>query len=421
MKFKKCSILIITLCLLCLPKSVFAEDIATGAISCPPENINVSVCDSGECDVQDLGEFLRELSNINSSCYINKVNINIKNGYYIVNYDYISDFNNITIKGEDKNKTTLVFDEVLEIYGMRNVTLNNVEIDAKNSKIGVLFDFIDKARVDNVVVNDASQFGVFNDRCDYADSPSPSLPNALEDEPIAAHIAYYRNLVEITNSDISNNNCGIFDGCVRLPGAVGQNNSDASSYNLPEIVDFSELKIEPYASTIGREMVEYPYDTTVISNSKISCAVAYGMDDYYIPPSIYVDASNTWTEKPVYGDNVIESGVGRVIVDLEEEKSVTLKSKDQLELNSVFPDVSDLEWTVEDETIAMVKDGKIVPLKVGKTVLSATNGGVNYRINLIVDNSLLNNPKTFNISYVLVLLIVCGLFGSMIYKKHYSK
>ncbi len=179
--------------------------------------------------------------------------------------------------------------------------------------------------------------------------------------------------------------------------------------------------MEPYASTIGREMVEYPYDTTVISNSKISCAVAYGMDDYYIPPSIYVDASNTWTEKPVYGDNVIESGVGRVIVDLEEEKSVTLKSKDQLELNSVFPDVSDLEWTVEDETIAMVKDGKIVPLKVGKTVLSATNGGVNYRINLIVDNSLLNNPKTFNISYVLVLLIVCGLFGSMIYKKHYSK
>lgn len=109
------------------------------------------------------------------------------------------------------------------------------------------------------------------------------------------------------------------------------------------------------------------------------------------------------------------------IVDLEEEKSVTLKSKDQLELNSVFPDVSDLEWTVEDETIAMVKDGKIVPLKVGKTVLNASNGSVNYRINLVVDNSLLSNPNTFNISYVLVILIVCGLFGSIIYKRHYSK
>lgn len=255
-----------------------------------------------------------------------------------------------------------------------------------------LFEEVDNVKVNNTVINGANSFGVYNNRCDLG-----------QEAPIDRSISY-RNLVEINNSDISNNTCGVLDGCFE---------------EVEPLYDSVVSSFESYAST-SRSMIEYEYDTTVINNSKLGCAIAYGELYRNYPPSIYIKSNNTWTEKPVYDENIVELADGRVVVEFEEERSVSLKNKNQLEINSIFENSSEFDWVVEDETIAKVKDGKIIPLKVGKTILTATNGSINYRVNLVVTNDLLNNPKTLNIGYILVAVIVFGVFGSLIYKKQKS-
>lgn len=410
MNYKKIWASIFILCVFCFPLNVFALE-----IDCSVKNMNVSVCDSG-CDYSDLGELFDDIDTYTDDCDLNSLTINIGEGYYPVSFNSIGYVDNLTIKGADKNKTTLGFDEhfrvtsttnasisdlkinsndeyySFKVRNSKNVNLNNLIIDAKNSEVGILFEEVDNVKVNNTVINGANSFGVYNNRCE---------PNTV---PSTEREIIYRNLVEINNSDISNNTCGVLDGCFE---------------EVEPLYDSVVSSFESYAST-SRSMIEYEYDTTVINNSKLGCAIAYGELYRNYPPSIYIKSNNTWTEIPVYDENIVELADGRVVVEFEEERSVSLKNKNQLEINSIFENSSEFDWVVEDETIAKVKDGKIIPLKVGKTILTATNGSINYRVNLVVTNDLLNNPKTLNIGYILVAVIVFGVFGSLIYKKQKS-
>lgn len=420
MNYKKLWISLFTLCLFCFPLNVFAkEPIADAGFSCTTRNISVSVCNSAECDASDLENVFSSLMSYRNSCSIDNLTINIGEGYYYVDYFDMWDIDKLTIKGSGKEKTVIRTDSVseyyrindvkisdltlkrddgsrvFEVYDSGDVYLSNLLVDARNTDIGIELSHNDTVKTNGVVVRNAKVFGIYNNRC-------MRYPTSSENNQFFYSGSVQKKILTIENSDISNNSCGVLDGCLEL-----------------ETDQAIEQAFEPVAKD---RMLTYDYDTTVISKSKIACAVAYGRDYEYDPPSIYIKSNNTWIEKPIYGENVIEAYDGRVIVDLEEDKTISLSKKDNLVIESIFDDVdSDIEWVVEDERIAKVENGKIIPLKVGKTILTATNGSINYKINLVVTNNLLNNPNTLNISYILIVLLVSGVIGRIIYKKNYSK
>lgn len=424
---KEYLILVITLCLFFSPMNVFAEEKLAEDIACNTKSIDVTVCDTG-CDYDDIGVLLEEVDNYTDRCNLNDLIINIKSGTYEVHYNHIKYIDNLIINGDDKNSTSVIFDNyfeiisatsvsisnlkisvlngdaVLGVFDSKTLSLDNLLINATNTETGIYLNSIDQAKIDNVLVNGASLFGVYNNSC-YRQINSPKAG----DFPPSS----YSNMLYINNSDISDNKCSVFDGCYQKNKSARK----VSKYdNIPPIYDFT---VDP---SIEKNMVTYETDTTIISNSKLSCAVAHGINDsYYLPPSIYVMSNNTWSNKPVYDDNVIEIGDGRVIVDFEEDKIISINAIDLIDINSVFPETSGLEWSAEDDTIAKIENGRIVPLKVGNTVLKAANGRVNYRINLIVNDNLIDNPNTLNIGYVLIILVSIGVFGGFVYIKSYSK
>lgn len=403
MKFKKYYFILILLCLFVFPKNVFA--------TCMPSNVFISVCDSNECDFNDLEEAYNSLDKYYDDCGISNLTINIGEGNYYINSFSLWNIDSLTINGDSKEGTVIRVNDYFGIgdmydiqisdltlksdnsyYALRindsnTISLNNLLIDARNADFGLYLGYNDVTKVNGLVVRNAREFGIYNNQC---------IGPPTSDEPSASKMDVRKNILNVNNSDVSNNRCSILDGCDPTERAF----------------EFANQK----------SMLTYDYNTTTVSNSKLSCAVAYGNDYYYSPPSIYIKSNNTWVEKPIYGENVVEEYDGRVIVDLEEDKTISLSKKDDLVIESIFDEsASDIEWVVEDEAIAKVENGKIIPLKVGKTVLTASNGGVNYRINLVVTSDLLNNPKTLNIGYILIVLLVSGVIGRILYKKNYSK
>lgn len=160
MNYKKIWASIFTLCVFCFPLNVFAEELVAGEINCSVKNKSVSVCDSG-CEYSDLGELFDDIDTYTDDCDLNSLTINIGEGYYPVSFNSIGYVDNLTIKGADKNKTTLGFDEhfrvtsttnasisdlkinsndeyySFKVRNSKNVNLNNLIIDAKNSEIGI--------------------------------------------------------------------------------------------------------------------------------------------------------------------------------------------------------------------------------------------------------------------------------------------
>ncbi len=104
MNYKKIWASIFILCVFCFPLNVFALE-----IDCSVKNMNVSVCDSG-CDYSDLGALFDDADTYTDDCDLYNLTINIGEGYYPVDFNSIGYADNLTVKGVDKNKTTLVFD-----------------------------------------------------------------------------------------------------------------------------------------------------------------------------------------------------------------------------------------------------------------------------------------------------------------------
>ena len=105
----------------------------------------------------------------------------------------------------------------------------------------------------------------------------------------------------------------------------------------------------------------------------------------------------------------------------EVEPTNSYKGKVTIEVGSSIDDVSAFEeelnlsrvnWTVEDESIAKIDNGKIIGLKNGTTVITGVGSdGTSYEIEVTV----LSNPVTSSVLYIGIGLILILVLGTGVY------
>ena len=109
----------------------------------------------------------------------------------------------------------------------------------------------------------------------------------------------------------------------------------------------------------------------------------------------------------------------------EVEPTNSYKGKVTIEVGSSIDDVSAFEeelnlsrvnWTVEDESIAKIDNGKIIGLKNGTTVITGVGSdGTSYEIEVTV----LSNPVTSSVLYIgigIVLILILGTGAYITYR-----
>ena len=75
-------------------------------------------------------------------------------------------------------------------------------------------------------------------------------------------------------------------------------------------------------------------------------------------------------------------------------------------------DLSGVTWTVKDESIAKIENGKIIGLKNGTTVITGVGSdGTSYEIEVTV----LSNPVTSSVLYIGIGLILILVLGTGVY------
>ncbi len=207
---------------------------------------------------------------------------------------------------------------------------------------------------------------------------------------------YPERSVTITNSNLANCNCSLIVYDYGMQG--------------------------PLVGTQRRRQIAFTAYDIKVDSSQVNCA-KYGADDEEIAsnPTIFFTAANKWSKSIVKGinlnsaANVVEGFNSKVIIDLEKAKTIKLSATDSVqalfeELKDVNP--KDILWRVADPSILKIVDGKVVPLKIGTTAITATfdntNYTVNYRVTSIKSANAIKNPKT-GVNVFLIIAVVITL------------
>ncbi len=261
-------------------------------------------------------------------------------------------------------------------------TFKNINIDANNKPYGLSFVY-EACRgndtnygLENVTIKNASVSAIYRMR---------NTKNLL-----------------IKNSDLSDNACSIHLETLDL----GYCDMGYTNRFKPELklLDFSVNANNP---------------DTVIQNSKVCCAlsrkgnIASYHDDINItgqsPISImYFDKTNTWT-KPISrgeeeNDNVIELDNNIILIEQTNKDIISLNVEKEVDLSKYFNSlVSDIEWTVEDESILTIQNGKIIPKKIGETNIIGRSDKDAYYLNIKITEE--RNPNTVTNLKVIIGLI----------------
>ena len=170
------------------------------------------------------------------------------------------------------------------------------------------------------------------------------------------------------------------------------------------------------------------------------------------PASLLNDYANIWCKDFSLGSNIVDTDdfsifvrpvinvstenmtlTGDGTIDnpymLEEvEPTNSYKGKVTIEVGSSVDDVTAFEekldlsgvtWTVKDESIAKIENGKIIGLKNGTTVITGVGSdGTSYEIEVTV----ISNPVTSSVLYIgigLILILILGTGTYIIYRKKY--
>ena len=176
-----------------------------------------------------------------------------------------------------------------------------------------------------------------------------------------------------------------------------------------------------------------------ISNSYLNLG-AGGIYYWSMTPSsqvsawyIFVDLSTVWTVTSEYGIypviNIKTEGMtltGDGTIDnpymLEEVKPTnSYKGKVTIEVGSSVDDIkafednldlSNVTWTVKDESIAKIENGKIVGLNNGTTVITGVGSdGTTYEIEVtVISNPVTNSALYIGIGLILILILGTGVY-----------
>lgn len=140
------------------------------------------------------------------------------------------------------------------------------------------------------------------------------------------------------------------------------------------------------------------YDV-IVSNSKINCAICSTTLEN-ASSRILIDSTNTWTDNRIERGtegNVVEEGTASIIIEKAKEKEVKITATEDLDINKYFEDIpsnAEVDWEIEDETIAVIRNNKIVPLKVGSTTIVGELNNNIYTLRLDVTEDMINPTPT---------------------------
>ncbi len=377
-----------------------------------------TVCQDG-CDFDSLDAVLADIEEVPGDF----VNIDVRDAheYIIGDHDlsgtnlniYSSMNNNINISGA--SESTRLKSGMITFGGMYNpdnyvVTLKNLNLypdytyqcnsEQKGMCAGVYMGA--NSMIDNVTIN--SQYaglelvkGTINTINKYTfngDNFAVVVSGYSQTFPL--------NSITITNSKLANCNCSI--------GIYDYGMDVAKSFDV--------------RSAKARRIAFTNYNVK-IDSSEVNCA-KYGADSssFATNPTIYFTANNDWKAAINRGTdfnsfaNIVEGYNSKVVIDMEKKDTIKLSSKVSLqnyfdELKDVNP--GDIQWRVADPKILKIENGKVIPLRIGTTTVTATYKNNNYSIEFRVTalpnvKEVISNPKTgASIFLVVALLFLTGV------------
>lgn len=250
--------------------------------SCIVEPIEVNVCLSG-CQFNNIDDAVEYINDNKGSCS-NAGIINIGEGTYNIGYLYLYDYYSYAIRGAGVDKTTINYTGEVGI-GTRNcgsVHLSDFTIKSRKNAdaftaIGVEYIY-NKAIIRNIKINSYSQYGIFtgsireglsignvdiknaSDAAIYRNECGIAYPAIIAtNSNFNPESSYFNGLVNITNSDLTGNGCGVVEG---------SNYCDVAS----PINDSTSIPAEKFDKVQGdTALPDYKY-TTSVRNTKLSCA-----------------------------------------------------------------------------------------------------------------------------------------------------
>ncbi len=420
---------------LIVPGLVFAVDQDDDIL--PDINLSdtshVTLCQNG-CDFSNLDTLLREFEDDN---YLN-LHINVKDSYEYTmgdhnlsnTYVYFTSSNNsnINISGASDNTRLSVYG--LQFYGYDN-PVGNFTVKLKNLNIYTNTNYCDSdmmgmcpsisiganSMIDNITVNGrysglaviAGKSHTINKYTFNGNNYGVIVGN-IYNSPIPL------NSVTITNSKLANCNCSLAVYDLDFNSHVRKANID----------DINNITLKKIAFT--------NYNVKVDS-SEVNCA-KYGADYSSIAtnPTIYFTSNNDWKAAISRGTdfnsfaNIVEGYNSRIIIDMEKKDTIKLSSKVSLqnyfdELKDVDP--GDIQWRVANPKILKIENGKVIPLKIGTTTVTATYKNNNYSIEFRVTglpSININNPKTgASLFLIFSIIFTIGVITYSIVSKQIKK
>ena len=156
-----------------------------------------------------------------------------------------------------------------------------------------------------------------------------------------------------------------------------------------------------------------PYSSEFVCGPRDQLLLSFIYSYSGIRPVINISTENM----TLTGDGTLDNSY--ILEEVEPTNSY--KGKVTIEVGSSIDDVSAFEeelnlsrvnWTVEDESIAKIDNGKIIGLKNGTTVITGVGSdGTSYEIEVTV----LSNPVTSSVLYIGIGLILILVLGTGVY------
>ena len=301
---------------------------------------------------------------------------------------------------------------LIRIYNLKYVLINNVNVDISNYnetlKLNCLYIYSENNYINNLTINSNYHLnkGLFIDNTKKTVINGLTVNNSEIGLYVHREKEVYNDIdssVKIDNSDLSNNTCSSFN--------VFDNNK--------------EVNLLPIANRTNKY-----YQVVFNSGNKLNCAVASGTDT-----NTFVSGDNTWSKTPnsytydeINYDNLTDTtqnvNKGTVDVGKKYKGTVTIEVGSSVDGVTAFLEELDLNgvtWTVKDESISKIENGKILGIKEGITTITgvSSDGLTTYEIEVNV----IKNPVTNSSIYVIIGLIIIVMLGTIVsiyYKKKFK-
>ena len=232
---------------------------------------------------------------------------------------------------------------------------------------------------------------------------------------------YDSKTTTITNSDLSNNDYSA------VGSVLYYIDTDYISTNKSDII-INKSKLNRILSTKDvKDLLALP--TSNYKGSSID--IKNGL-------KIYASSDNTWNDKLylyTYGDtlkkgtslnnvNAFESVKGNITIDLEKNITVNVGETKSVSLANLFntydiENINDADWVKVNNSVVDVEDGGIVILSAGTNTIEASYNGINYKVNVTVNEEVIN-PQTGikKVSIILVIIVsLLYIINSFVIKK----